>query len=230
MTFLSSFPLSPRLIQMRPLLLALPLLVSACNRLEESEPITETRELSSYARKQVVDISSAVRFYDNQEPETNAEESREHPLLWVTPEGWKEKPVSQMRLIDFTFGPNDEGECYLSALPGPAGGLAANINRWRSQIGAAALTDEEIDKLPRKNFLGGPAHFVSVDGDFKGMGDAASAKSGYRLLGLIHQAQELTLFIKMTGPKELVEQNAAAFEAFCQSVQFRKKAEKIPSH
>ena len=204
--------------------------LSSCKRLEEREPITESRELSQYARKQLVDISSADRFYDQEAPVEDPNAPQQHPLVWVTPEGWSEKPSSQMRLIDFTFGPNGEGECYLSALPGPAGGLAANINRWRSQIGASSLTDEEIDKLPRKNFLGGPAHFVSVDGSFKGMGDAASAKQDYRLLGLIHQASELTLFIKMTGPKALIEENTAKFDAFCQSVQFRKKAEKIPSH
>lgn len=211
-------------------LIGLATALPSCKPLDEVEPITESRELSQYARKQLVDISSADRFYDQAEPAEDPNAPQQHPLLWVTPEGWTEKPSSQMRLIDFSFGPNGEGECYLAALPGPAGGLSANINRWRSQIGAPALTDEEIDKLPRKNFLGGPAHFVSVDGSFKGMGDEASAKQDYRLLGLIHQASELTLFIKMTGPKALVEEHAAKFDAFCQSVQFRKKAEKIPAH
>ncbi len=209
-------------------LLACSLLSVSCDRLDEREPITESRELSSYARKPNVDIDSATRFYDQAEPEEDPNAPREHPLVWKSPEGWTEKPTSQMRLIDFTFGPNGEGECYLSALPGPAGGLAANINRWRGQIGAAPLSDEEIEKLPRKNFLGGPAHFVSVDGDFKGMGDAADAKKDYRLYGLIHQAAELTLFIKMTGPKALVEQNTAAFEAFCASVDFRKRSQEAP--
>jgi hypothetical protein len=207
---------------------ALSLALVGCDRLDTTEAITESRELSQYARKPVVDIPSAARFFEEAEEDPSA--SKEHPLVWKTPEGWTEKPVSQMRLIDLSFGPNGEGECYLSALPGPAGGLAANINRWRGQMSAAALTDEEIEKLPRKTFLGGPAHFVSVEGDFKGMGDAADAKKGYVLHGIIHQAPELTLFIKMTGPKALVEANAAAFEAFCQSVDFRKRAEKIPQH
>lgn len=213
-------------------LVLLTALLPSCKRLEESEAITESRDLSKYARKPALDIPSAARFYD-QEAQQQAEDPnapQQHPLVWVRPEGWVEKPSSQMRLIDFRFGPKEEGECYLAALPGPAGGLAANINRWRGQIGATPLSDEEIEKLPRKSFLGGPAHFVTVDGSFKGMGDEASAKQDYRLVGLIHQASELTLFIKMTGPKALVEENTAKFEAFCQSVQFRKKAEKIPSH
>jgi len=207
-------------------------ILSSCNRLEVSEAITESRDISTHASPARVDISSAARFYDNaaQEPAEDPDAPREHPLLWVTPAGWSEKPVSQMRLIDLSFGPAQEGECYLAALPGPAGGLSANLNRWRAQMSLPPLSDAEIESLQRKNFLGGPAHFISVEGDFKGMGDEASAKKGYKLLGLIHQASELTLFIKMTGPKELVEQNSAAFDAFCQSVQFRKKAGAIPQH
>jgi hypothetical protein len=206
-------------------------LLASCNPLDEKEPITETREISKLARPAAVDVPAAKRFYDNT-PETPPEDpnaSREHPLVWTTPEGWTEKPPGQMRLIDMSFGPGGEGECYVSAMPGAAGGLAANINRWRGQVGQPPLSDEEIDKLPRKMFLGAPAHFVSADGDFKNVGEETS-RTGYRLLGLIHQAPDLTLFVKMTGPQALVEQNTAAFEAFCQSVQFRRKSDKIPTH
>jgi hypothetical protein len=216
-------------------LILLSVSLSSCNRLSEKEPITESRELSKYARKPAVDVASAARFYDHEAHQESPQPAdpnapQQHPLVWATPEGWVAKPSTQMRLIDFRFGPQEEGECYLAALPGPAGGLAANINRWRSQIGLDPLTDEEIEKLPRRNFLGGAAHYVVAEGAFKGMGDEASAKQGYSLVGLIHQASELTLFVKMTGPKELVDQNITKFEAFCNSVQFRAKAEKASSN
>ena len=38
-------------------------------------------------------------------------------------------------------------------------------------------------------------------------------------MGLIHSAEQATIFVKLTGPKALVEANAAAFDAFCQSIQ-----------
>ena len=201
-------------------------LLPSCKRVGERMEISETRNLSSYARKPTVGVSSATRFFDETKEEPSGE--RQHPLIWTTPEGWTENPPSQMRLIDFKIGPKQEVECYLSAMPGPAGGLAANLNRWRSQMGQPPLSEEEIEKLPRKSLLGTPAHFLSVDGDFKGVG-AESAQSGYRMLGLIQQAPELTIFVKMTGPKDLVEKNTAAFEAFCAGVQFRKKSD-IPMH
>lgn len=222
---LCEFPLASLL----PLAAAMAVLPS-CERIAERVEITEVRKLSQYEPAPRVDVPSASRFYDRAaEEDDHSDAPNQHPLVWTTPEGWTEQPPSQMRLIDLRFGPAGEGECYLAALPGPAGGLEANINRWRGQIGAPPLSEEEIENLPRKNFLGRPAHFVSVEGAFKGMGDEASAKSDYRLVGLIHQAPELTLFIKMTGPKEVVEQNMAQFDAFCDSVQFRRKAEQEAS-
>ncbi len=102
-------------------------------------------------------------------------------------------------------------------MPGPAGGLEANVNRWRTQMGQTPYTAEEITALPMKPFFNRDATFVAFDGDFKGFG-AEAAKTGYRLLGLIHSADQATIFVKLTGPKALVEQNAAAFDAFCQSI------------
>lgn len=197
----------------------------SCKRAGVRMEITETREMSATARKPVLDASSATRFFD--ESKESSDEPRQHPLLWTTPEGWQEGAPSQMRLIDLKFGPKQEGECYLSAMPGQAGGLAANINRWRGQMGQPALTEDEINKLPRKTLLGTDAHFVTIDGDFKGVG-AEAAQSGYRMLGIIQQAPELTIFIKMTGPKDIVEKNATAFDAFCGSVKFRPKGPAAP--
>lgn len=186
--------------------------------------ITETRQVSVHAPEAKVGVPSKVRFYDDKEEETGP---REHPLLWTTPPGWTEGEPNQMRLIDLKFGPNQEGECYLSALPGPAGGLEANINRWRGQLGLAPLTAEEIEKLPRRPFLGGQAHSITADGEYKNMGQEVAQKD-YRLVGIIQQAPELTLFVKMTGPKALVESQMTAFEAFVASVQFRKRGGEQP--
>ena len=58
---------------------------------------------------------------------------------------------------------------------------------------------------------------MAFDGDFKGFG-AEAAKTGYRMLGLIHSADQATIFVKLTGPKALVDQNTAAFDAFCLSI------------
>lgn len=199
------------------------MLLSSCKRIGERIEITETREISTHSPMPKAMAASTERFFDNQE---QSSQPKENPLTWVTPEGWKEAPAEAaanagMRLIDLRFGENGVGECYLSAMPGNAGGLEANVNRWRAQMGLAAMTTEELAQLPKKLFLGREAAYLSFDGDFKGMG-AKEATKGYRLLGMVQSAPEFTLFVKMVGPKELVVKNEAAFEQFCQSISIRR--------
>lgn len=200
--------------------LASSLLAVSCKRLEERMPITETREISTYARKPMVDIPSATRFYDDAEKEQPERTNFRDWLTWTIPEGWGESATPDptgMRLLDLRFGPNQEGECYISLMPGPAGGVEANVNRWRTQMGQTPYTPEDIEKLEKKPFFNKDATYVAFDGDFKSFG-AEQAQTGYRLLGLIHSAKEATIFVKLTGPKALVEQNTSAFDAFCQSI------------
>jgi hypothetical protein len=194
--------------------------LSSCDRLGERESITETREVSSHAPKPNVDIPSATRFFDDAKEEPQQRPNFRELLTWTVPEGWSEssKPDPMgMRLLDLRFGPNQEGECYISLMPGPAGGLEANVNRWRTQMGQPAYTADEISKLPKKPFFNRDATFVAFDGDFKAFG-AEQAQTGYSMLGLIHSAEQATIFVKLTGPKALVDQNAAAFDVFCQSI------------
>jgi hypothetical protein len=197
--------------------------LASCKRLTERMEITETREISQYEPKVQGGVSSSARFYEGENSSPQGKGQAKIPLTWDTPAGWKEAPtdaassMAGMRLINLAFGPNGEGECYLSAMPGAAGGLAANVNRWRAQMSLAPMTEEELGKLPKRTFLGREATYVSFEGDFKGMG-AAEAKTGYRLIGLVQPAPEFTLFVKMIGPKDLVTANEAAFGQFCQSI------------
>jgi hypothetical protein len=201
-------------------LLACSLLMTSCDRLQEHEAITESREISTYAGKPHVDIPSSTRFYDEAKEKQQQRPNYRELLTWTVPEGWSESTTPDamgMRVLDLRFGPKQEGECYISLMPGPAGGLEANVNRWRTQMGQTPYTADEIANLPKKPFFNRDATFVAFDGDFKGFG-AEAAKTGYRMLGLIHSAEQATIFVKLTGPKALVEQNAAAFDAFCQSI------------
>lgn len=217
-----------RLRRLLPSCLAVLVLgLTACKRVTETMEITEEREISSHNPPPVYPVTSAKRFFDEQpaaaDPHGAAPQGS--PFTWSTPPGWKEIPPSAapgaMRLIDLRFGPNDEGECYLSVMPGQAGGLDANVNRWRTQMGQPVYTAEELAQLPKKIFLGRETVFVRFDGDFKGVGAEEAAKS-YRLLGLVMPAPEMTLFVKLTGPKDLVAANEAAFDQFCQSVSIKR--------
>jgi len=185
--------------------------------------IKETREISAYADPAAPVVSTTRRFQSALQEENNAQPGAtplpQNLFSWVTPEGWSEAGADStgMRFINLKFGPQGEGECYLSIMPGTGGGMEANINRWRAQMGQAPYTPEELQKLPTKPLLNRDATYVDFTGDFKGVG-ASEAQKDYRLAGLVLAAPQFTLFIKMTGPKDLVEKNMPAFDQFTQSI------------
>lgn len=201
-------------------LLASALALASCGG-EDTASLVE-RPLSDFEREFRLVETSMERFRYSTRPAAESAAAdggaAAAGLIYDTPEGWTEKPGSAMRDVNLSFGENGEGECYVARLPGAGGGLAANVNRWRSQMGADPLTDEEIAALPTRPLFGQPARFVSVDGTFSpGMGSNESFPN-YRMLGLILSADAGAVFVKMTGPKDLVDANSAAFDQFVSSL------------
>ena len=193
----------------RGLITGLPLIcaLAACSRVSERMEITESREISTYEAQPKLFADAAERF-------------GEERLRWKVPDGWAQAERSQMRPVNLTFGPKGEGECYLSMLPGGAGGVLANVNRWRKQMGQPDITQEELDKLPKKRLMGIEGVFVQIDGNYTGVG-AAEAKQDFRMLGVVAALQEVGLFVKMVGPKDVVAANEAGFDQFVESLSLR---------
>jgi len=169
--------------------------------------ITQTRDISTYEAKPKLNAYPQERFGDER-------------LRWETPAGWAQAERSQMRPVNLTFGPNKEGECYLAMLPGGAGGVLANVNRWRKQMAQPELTEEDLAKLPQKTLMGIQGVYVTVDGAYTNVG-APEAKPDQRLQGIVASLGEAGLFVKMVGPKALVEANTAAFDQFIASLKLR---------
>jgi hypothetical protein len=97
----------------------------------------------------------------------------------------------------------------VTALGGPAGGLLANVNRWRDQVGLARTTEEQLKKDQRPlDVAGGPAAYF----------DLAGADKHILVVVLPHGGQ--TYFLKMTGSPGEVGKQQGAFEAFAKSVRF----------
>ena len=189
----------------------------SCGRGGE-RPIAETRILPERERSVRLDASSRERFgLGGGANGGGMAAARGNPFRWEKPEGWEEAPPTSMRVANFRFGEGGVGECYLTALPGSGGGVAANLNRWRGQMGLEAWSEDEIAALETTTLLNQPAPFAAFDGTFSGMGGAGS-KEKYRLLGAILSYEEFTLFVKMTGPVDVVRKEESAFKAFCASL------------
>ena len=139
-------------------------------------------------------------------------------LAWETPEGWKDVAATTMRRANLRFGPEDEGECYLTSA---GGGLLANLNRWREQMGLDPVDQAATAALPEQMLMGQPATVVSLEGTFTGMG--ATPKENYALHGLILAIDGSGIFVKMIGPSPLVSANLAQFDAFVRSLSLTKE-------
>ena len=137
-------------------------------------------------------------------------------FIWDTPEGWTELAPTQLRAANFLVDAESNAECYLTILPGMGGGLVDNVNRWRGQIGLAPQSTTEIEALPKRSLFGNPATIIDLQGAYKGMGD--NAVPGSALLGAILSMPEGMLFVKMTGPAEVVDANRDAFDSFCNTL------------
>jgi len=137
---------------------------------------------------------------------------------WEEPEGWEPVPPTPFRQANFLAGPAGEVESYLTVLPGSAGGVAANLNRWRQQMGQEPLDDAALDALPRVSVLRQEAVMMAVDGTYGGMSGELSLED-HRMLGLVVEDGGQMLFVRMTGPVELVAEEEERFVAFAQSLE-----------
>jgi hypothetical protein len=125
-------------------------------------------------------------------------------LASKVPEGWKPGSGSSMRHV--TYDVADGVQCYITFLPGTVGGLLANLNRWLGEVAEPHIDQATADKLPRLQVLGKPSHYLNRSGASKGVLVTYTPLDGE------------TMFVKLTGPKDLVMTQRKQFEAFCGSL------------
>jgi len=136
-------------------------------------------------------------------------------FAYTLPTGWQEAPATAMRSVNLKIG--EASECYVTVLGGDGGGLGANLNRWRKQMGQPDLSEADLAALPKHPLLGADASYIVIDGTFSGMGGIGE-KPDYRMLGLAQIADGRAVFVKFTGPRAEIEAQTANFEAFVTSL------------
>jgi len=146
-------------------------------------------------------------------PDTGSPSAPPVALSWSAPANWQAKPLGTMRIGSFTMN-SDEGEADISiiAFPGEAGGMLANINRWRGQLGLDPLAESDLAGATTALDGAGGLHFTVVD--FAGRTGGAPT----RMLGAILAFGGQTYFFKMTGPDALVAHGKTAFLDFLKTV------------
>jgi hypothetical protein len=138
-------------------------------------------------------------------------------LTWKTPAGWAEAPPGAMRVGSFKIEGGDGKQADVSIIPlgGAAGGEAANVNRWRGQVGLEPVAADAVPQLAQAvEVAGQPAALYELSGKNPGSGDPLG------ILAAIAQHDGTAWFFKMTGDPGVIAQQKPAFVAFLKSVQF----------
>jgi hypothetical protein len=136
--------------------------------------------------------------------------------VWNAPATWQEVPPTQMLLAKFlaTGDAGAKAEITITAFPGDAGGVLANVNRWRvQQLGLSAASEADLPKLITSlDVTSGKAMLVDMTGNKSSDGKST------RLIGAIAPQAGRTWFYKMLGDEPVVAREKEAFIKFVQTV------------
>lgn len=139
-------------------------------------------------------------------------------LKWVLPEGWEERPLSQMRAASFSAKGKDGQSVDVSAIPLPATGRELDlVNMWRQQMHLPTTTEAQAEQQ---------AETIPVGTDSGKLFDIASEEPifegkvrGRMLVAMITRGPT-SWFFKMTGDDASVAAQKSAFLQFLKSVSF----------
>jgi hypothetical protein len=137
-------------------------------------------------------------------------------VVWDAPEGWRSVTVDQpMRIATFRAGPGDGVEISVTAFPGDVGGLLANVNRWRGQVGLPPAQESDLAAMVKTTR--GQSGDISLV-DFTGT-------AGQQLLAaIVHPGDGQSWFVKAGGAPEAVGGIRGAFEKFAASIHMNSGA------
>lgn len=132
-------------------------------------------------------------------------------IHYTVPEGWVEKAPSGIRKANLTLSDaNGSAELTVLVFPGDVGGVRANINRWRGQIGLPEASDEDFAEGSQDYTISAhPGLYVRLEG---------GAES---ILGALLPFHGSTWFFKLHGDSETVFANEAKLKTFLDSVQIK---------
>jgi hypothetical protein len=136
--------------------------------------------------------------------------------VWTVPAGWQEVPAAQFLLAEYSIGGANgtKAEVNVAELNGNGGGVLANVNRWRGQIGLDPVDETGLAKLTTTTEVtGGQATFVDMTGnDMSGR--------PIRLVAAIVPMGDQTWFYKLMGDAQVVAGQKDAFTQFVQTARY----------
>ncbi len=144
-------------------------------------------------------------------------------LAFDPPTGWTESEGSAFRIASYQiemegFAPADFS---ITSFPGEAGGLAANVNRWRQQLGLGPWNEAQVN-ANAELLNAGELEFMLFD--LKPTTEREKSLSKERILAAILKYNDRSWFYKLKGDIFLVETHRSQFRQMVQSSQFESES------
>ena len=135
---------------------------------------------------------------------------------WIVPAGWQEGELAQFLIARYVIKGSGDATATVnvSQLAGDGGGLLANVNRWRKQLGVVPITEADLAKIATIDASGAKATLVEISGTDPRSGQPA------RLVGVVLPLGGQTWFYKLTGDAGVVAAQKAALIQFVQSAKY----------
>lgn len=157
----------------------------------------------------------SVRVY-SVEKEASGGELSAHGYGWSIPDWWVSRNLqsnfqiaSYLVPIDADYKTDDMllfATASISIIDGDAGGIVANVNRWRRQINLDAVIETKISAIRQE-----------IVGEFAGMGKYYMKYERQAIIGVIFEHEGKTIFIKLHGNKGTVNANRHNFDKMIKS-------------
>ncbi len=143
-------------------------------------------------------------------------------IAWELPAGWQVgDSLHPFRYATLYAGYDHDEliEIAVSSLSGDGGGLSANVNRWRGQMGREPLTDDEIHqqvKLLSETTL--PAWLVEISDSHGGMTEQ------HMIIAVI-TGPDSTWFVKARATQVVINRHRDDFISFVRSIRMTGEGE-----
>lgn len=154
-------------------------------------------------------------------PRESSDATGKPNITYEVPAGWETGRRGSMRIASFDVQQDGEkAEVTLIALPGAAGTILQNVNRWRSQIGLDAVDESQLnDSLAPITAGRASGQLIEI------IPPKSDASSPQAILAVIFSLPNQKLFVKMQGNRNLVEQQVEVFKAFVKSIRLPSNSE-----
>jgi len=136
-------------------------------------------------------------------------------VTYKTPDSWKEfDDGGGFSVASFKVTEGAQTAVITaSPLAGNAGGIVANVGRWREQVKLPPAGEDEVRKAIRDITINNKAAFA-VDL----LGPELPGAPRERIIGIIMPQDKFTWFFKVRGSADLVDKQQTALQAFAESI------------